>query len=95
MVAIQGEKILQHRDNVAPELVYGGWGNDFPHLAVSEKAACMSLPAETSAAASATALVVLIKTFQRLYNQHKQATANPRNIFSAPFSGACYGRYGA
>jgi len=50
-------------------------------------------PAKASAAAGAAAFVVLVITFQRLYNQGKHATGNLWRIFPAPFSGACCRRY--
>ena len=94
-MAIQGKEILKHRDNVAPEPGDGKWQEKFAPLRNSFRDSSRVFPAKTSAGAMAPAYVVLVVTFQRLYNQNKHATGNLRCIFQALFGGACCGRYRA
>ena len=92
MVAIRVEKILQHRDNVAPGSSNCVWQEKLAPLRFSSRDSGLDFPAVTLAAAGASALVVLVVTFQRLNNQHKQATGNRSLKYQVSYSGACYGR---
>jgi len=94
-VAIQGKKIIQHRGNVAPGSSHGTWQEEIAPLKIPFKDSGQDFPARASAAAGATAFVVLVVTFQRLRNQCDQATGKLLSISRAIFSGACRGRYRA
>jgi len=89
VVAIQAKKIFQHRGNVAPGPSNGEWRKDLTPLIISFRDSGQDFPARASAAAGASAFVVLVVTFQRLRNQGDQATEKLWSISQAIFSGAC------
>jgi len=89
VVAIQGKKIFQHWGNVAPGPSHGAWQKYIAPLIIPFKDSGQDFPATASAAAGATAFVVLVVTFQRLRNQGNQATGTQLRIFPASYSGAC------
>ena len=94
-MAKQCEKILKLRSNVAPEFGHGKRQEKLAPLRLSFRDSSRIFPVETLVGAGAPTYVALINTFQRLYNQGKQATVNLQFNFPAPYSGACYGRYRA